>query len=100
MLQNLKHLLYLTDHTIFTPLELKQNTNTFTWYLKMPNIFQKHKDIIIEKTAEYQEALKKRMEVFIRDLEVYWDQVIEYEKWGDIKLLGRYRKKATILDNK
>lgn len=96
----MKHLLYLTDHTIFTPLELKQNTNTFTWYLKMPSIFQKHKEIIIDKTAEYQEALKKRIEAFMRDLEAYWEHVKEYEGWGDIKLLSRYRKKATILDNK
>lgn len=66
----------------------------------MPTVFQKHKEIVIDKTAEYQEALKKRIEAFIRDLEVFWDQVKEYEGWGDIKLLSRYRKKATILDNK
>ena len=99
-IQNLKHLLYLTDHTIYTPLEIKQNTNTFQWYLKMPSVFDEHKKIIAEKVVEYQDALKKRIEYFKRDLELYWDQVKVYDKWGDIKKLPKYKKKATILDNK
>ncbi|XP_055588743.1 dynein axonemal heavy chain 7 isoform X2 [Uranotaenia lowii] len=97
---NLGHLLYLTDHTIFTPLEIKQNNNTFQWYMKMPQVFQDHKNIISEKTVEYQDSLKRRIESFRRDLELYWGQLQEYDSWGDIKHLQRYKRKATGLDNK
>lgn len=66
----------------------------------MPSVFDDHKKIIAEKVIEYQDALKKRIEYFKRDLELYWDQVKVYDKWGDIKKLPKYKKKATILDNK
>lgn len=97
---NLSHLLYLTDYTIFTPLEIKQNNNTFQWYMKMATIFQDHKNIIAEKVVEYQDSLKRRIENFRRDLEIYWSQVKEYDSWGEIKNLHKYKKKATALDNK
>ncbi|XP_053674809.1 dynein axonemal heavy chain 7 [Anopheles nili] len=98
--KNLHHLLYLTDYTIFTPLEIKQNNNTFQWYMKMPTIFQDHKNIIAEKVIEYQDALKRRIESFRRDLELFWQQVKEYDSWGDIKNLQKFKKKATALDSK
>ncbi|XP_059609452.1 dynein axonemal heavy chain 7 [Phlebotomus argentipes] len=98
--QNMKELLWLFDHTIFTPLEIKQNSLTFQWYLKMPSVFKEHKQIIVEKTLEYQESLRRRIETFRRDLEVYWEQVQDYENWGDIKHLAKYKRKATLLDNK
>lgn len=66
----------------------------------MPSVFDDHKKIIAEKVVEYQDALKKRIDYFKRDLELYWDQVKVYDKWGDIKKLPKYKKKATILDNK
>lgn len=97
---NLQQLLFLTDYTILTPLEIKLNTNTFQCYLKMPSVFDNHKKIIAEKVIEYQEMLKKRIDYFKRDLETYWEQVQEYVKWGDIKKLPKYKKKATILDKK
>lgn len=98
--QNLGQLLYLTDYTILTPLEIKLNTNTFQWYLKMKSVFDDHKKIIAEKVIEYQEMLRKRIEFFKKDLEIYWEQVQEYVKWGDLKKLSKYKKKATILDRK
>lgn len=93
-------MLYLTDYTILTPLEIKLNTNTFQWYLKMPSVFEDHKKVISEKVIEYQEMLRKRIDYFKRDLELYWEQVQEYVKWGDLKKLSKYKKKATILDKK
>jgi dynein heavy chain, axonemal len=66
----------------------------------MPTVFEEHRVIIEEKTREYQEALKKRIEAFNKCLDTYWEQVKEYEKWGELKHLHRYKKKASILDNK
>lgn len=63
-------------------------------------MFDDHKKIIGEKTIEYQEQLKKRIEYFKRDLDLYWEQLQEYIKWGDLKKLSKYAKKATILHRK
>lgn len=86
--------------TIYSPLEIKQNSIAFQWYLKLPSVFKEHREIIAEKTVEYQELLRKRIELFRRDLEVYWEQVQDYDNWGDINNLGKYKKKATVLDHK
>jgi dynein heavy chain len=66
----------------------------------MPSIFQEHKQIIEEKVIEYQDSLRRRIESFRRDLDIYWQQVKEYDSWGEVKNLSKYKKKATILDNK
>lgn len=98
--QNMSHILWLMDHTIYSPLEIKNNSNTFQWFLKLPSIFEEHREIIAEKTIEYQDSLKKRIEAFRRELQTYYEQVQDYENWGDIKHLSRYKRKATILDNR
>lgn len=87
-------------HTIYSPLEIKQNSLTFQWYRKMSSVFKENREIIAEKTIEYQEFLRKRIEQFRRDLEIYWEQIQDYENWGDIGALAKYKKKANILDNR
>lgn len=96
--QNLDNILWLMDYTIYSPLEIKINSNTFQWYRKMPGVFAENRKILADKSIEYQESLKKRIEQFRRDLESYWDQVQEYDNWGEIKNLAKYKKKAAVLD--
>lgn len=86
--------------TLYTPLEIKQNSITFQWYLKIPSVFKENRDIVAEKTIEYQELLKRRIEQFRRDLEVYWDQVQDYENWGEIESMAKYKKKSGVLDSR
>lgn len=92
------HFLWLMDQTIFTPLEIKQNSMTFQWYLKMPSVFLQNQQIVDQKTIEYQELLRKRIEQFRRDLDLYWEQLSEYENWGDITVVSKYKRKASVLD--
>lgn len=96
--QNLDHFLWLMDQTIYTPLEIKQNSMTFQWYLKMPSVFLQNQQIVDQKTIEYQELLRKRIEQFRRDLDLYWEQLLEYENWGDITVVAKYKRKANVLD--
>lgn len=86
------------DQTIYTPLEIKQNSITFQWYLKMPSVFLQNQQIVEQKTIEYQELLRKRIEQFRRDLDLYWEQCLEYEHFGDITLVAKYKRKANVLD--
>lgn len=88
------------DYTIYTPLEIKQNSKTFQWYMRMSSVFKQNQEIVDEKTVEYQELLKRRIEQFRRDLDVYWDQVQEYDQYGDFDQLEKYKKKALVLDNR
>lgn len=88
------------DGTLYSPLEIKQNSMTFQWYVKMPSVFKENREIIAEKTIEYQELLRKRIEQFHKDLDVYWEQVQDYENWGEIEQLAKYKKKAGILDSR
>lgn len=94
----MSHILWLMDHTLYSPLEIKNNSNTFQWFLRLPSVFEEHLVIIADKTIEFQELLKKRIESFRKELQTYWEQVQEYETWGDIKQLAKYKRKATILD--
>lgn len=86
------------DHKIYTPLEIKQNSITFQCYLKMPSVFQQNQQIVEQKTVEYQEMLKKRIEQFRRDLDLFWEQLLDYENWGDIVIIAKYKRKAGVLD--
>ncbi|XP_031619236.1 LOW QUALITY PROTEIN: dynein heavy chain 7, axonemal [Contarinia nasturtii] len=95
---NLDHFLWLMDQIIYTPLEIKQNSITFQWYLKMPSVFLQNQKIVEQKTIEYQELLKKRIDQFGRDLDLYWEQLLEYENWGDITIVAKYKRKANVLD--
>lgn len=97
---NMGHILWLMDNTLYSPLEIKNNSNTFQWYLKLPSIFEEHRIIIADKTIEYQELLKKRIEAFRRELQNYFEQVQTYNEWGDIKQLSKYKRKAQVLDNR
>jgi dynein heavy chain len=53
-----KYMLFLADYTTFTLVEMKQNSTTFQWYLRMPSIFDEHRQIVEQKSAEYQEFLR------------------------------------------
>lgn len=86
------------DQTIYTPLEIKQNSITFQWYLKMPSVFFQNQQIVDQKSIEYQELLRKRIEQFRRDLDLYWEQLSEYENWSDIVMVAKYKRKVNVLD--
>lgn len=88
------------DQTIYTPLEIKQNSITFQWYLRMASVLSQNQKIVEEKTQEYQELLHKRIEQFRRDLDLYCEQLLEYENWGDIALVSKYKRKANVLDSR
>ncbi|KAH8377909.1 hypothetical protein KR093_007822, partial [Drosophila rubida] len=97
---NMTEILWLMDHTLYSPLEIKNNSNSFQWYLKLASVFEQHRLIIAEKMVEYQELLKKRIEMFRRELQNYFDQVQTYDTWGEIKQLSKYKKRATVLDQR
>jgi hypothetical protein len=49
---------FLLDNCTFAPGEIRSNNDTFSWNEKLPRIFENHKSIATDKTAQFQDALK------------------------------------------
>ncbi|EFN66875.1 Dynein heavy chain 7, axonemal [Camponotus floridanus] len=96
----MKYIIFLSDYHHLTPVELKSNNFAFQWYHKMPEIFEKHREIVASKTGEYQATLKASIDKFEQDLQIYEKYCNELQYWGNIEEIQRYKKKATSLDNK
>ncbi|TSM60567.1 Dynein heavy chain 7, axonemal [Bagarius yarrelli] len=84
----------------FSKLDINMNKKTFQWHLRMPAIFEKHKEIVKEKTEQFQVFLKTRCVKLVEDLESYAKQVEEFTSFGEVSELSRYLKKAQTLNSK
>ncbi|KAK9727723.1 Dynein heavy chain, N-terminal region 2 [Popillia japonica] len=96
----LKYMLFLSDHAMFTPVEMKQNNMTFWWYLRMARTIDEHREMVDQKMQEFQDSLNNRIQKFTDDLEVYARMVDDLQNNGNIEDLPKYHKKATQLDNR
>ncbi|XP_050489875.1 dynein axonemal heavy chain 7-like isoform X6 [Bombus huntii] len=96
----IKYIVVLSDYSILTPVELKINNFAFQWYYKLPDIFEQHREIAASKIGEFQNILKKKIEQFERELEIYAKYCDELQYWGNIEEIYRYKKKADRLENK
>ncbi|XP_017769738.1 PREDICTED: dynein heavy chain 7, axonemal-like [Nicrophorus vespilloides] len=96
----MKYVVYLSDHTVCTPVEMKQNNNTFWFYLRIVRTLDDYNEIVDTKILEFQGALQAKIDKFIQNLDIYGNMVSELQYNGDIELLPKYHKKATQLDNR
>lgn len=67
---------FLLDHCTLSPAEIRSNSQTFSWYDRLPQIFEEHKTIISEKTLQFQDALKVIKFYF----SMYTMYMVAYEK--------------------
>lgn len=49
---------FLLDVATLTPPQIRSNNQTFSWWDRLPTVFEEHKVIAGEKTIQFQEALK------------------------------------------
>ncbi|XP_053995911.1 dynein axonemal heavy chain 7-like isoform X3 [Hylaeus anthracinus] len=96
----IKYLVFLSDYSALSPVELKTNNFAFQWYHKLPEVLEQHRDIIASKSGEYQKSLRKRIEQFVRELETYRKYCDELQYWGNLEEIYRYKKKADRLEEK
>ncbi|VEN46856.1 unnamed protein product [Callosobruchus maculatus] len=94
------YILFLADHVLFTPVEMKVNNNAFQWYLHMPKVMEEHRQLVDSKIEEFQAVLAVRIQKFQDDLEVYAKMVEELQYNGNIDELAKYHKKATKLNDR
>ena len=49
---------FLLDNCTLAPAEIRSNSQTFSWYDRLPHTFEEHKLIVSDKTFQFQDALK------------------------------------------
>lgn len=96
----LSYELFLSDYTLLTGVELKQNGKTFQWVELINYVFAENKKMIEKKTKQLQNFLLNRISKFKIELENYQDQVAEFKQFGNVEMLSMYLEKAKILDDK
>uniref|UniRef100_UPI003AAEEA19 dynein axonemal heavy chain 7 n=1 Tax=Centroberyx gerrardi TaxID=166262 RepID=UPI003AAEEA19 len=93
-------LCFLIDYVTLSPTDMELNRQTYQWQARMPSIFEEHRQIIKDKTEQYQSGLKLRCARFVEELESYSMQVEEFTTFGDLTDLSKYLRKAQALSAK
>lgn len=96
----MKYMLFLADHALYSPVEIKQNNTTFLWYLRMPRVIEEHRQMVDSKMQYFQEKLNEKIKKFKDDLELYAKMVDDMQLNGNIDDLPKYHKKATQLETR
>ncbi|KAF5288993.1 hypothetical protein FQA39_LY03872 [Lamprigera yunnana] len=96
----MKYIVFLSDHMIFSMVDLKLNSAPFLWHFRMSKVFEQHKKMVDTKFVEFQELLLINIEKFKNDLTIYAKMVNELESNGNIHDLPKYHRKATRLNNR
>lgn len=55
--ESMNRLCFLAGYE-FSSIDISLNKETFQWYMRMPSIFDEHREIAKEKTVQFQEFLK------------------------------------------
>lgn len=96
----LSYELFLSDYTLLTGVELKQNGKTFQWVEQINYVFAENTKMIAQKTKQLQDFLLNRINKFKIEIENYQNQVAEFKQFGNVDNLSVYLDKANSLDNK
>lgn len=96
----LSYELFLSDYTLLTGVELKQNGKTFQWVELINFVFAENTKMIEQKTLQLQDLLLNRISKFKIELENYQNQVAEFKQFGNVEMLPMYLDKAKHLDDK
>ncbi|XP_044001131.1 dynein axonemal heavy chain 7-like isoform X2 [Aphidius gifuensis] len=94
------NIIFLSDYWLLSTDEISTNNSVFTWYHRMPKIFEDNLKIINDKTIEFKASLKLRYQKFEEELDLLSKQVDEIQHWGDIEEVFRYQKKIQNIENK
>ncbi|XP_033990468.1 LOW QUALITY PROTEIN: dynein heavy chain 7, axonemal [Trematomus bernacchii] len=93
-------LCFLMDFITLSPSDMELNTQTIQWLQRMPSIIREHRQILAEKTAQYQSGLEMCRQCFVEELESYSAQVEEFATLSDLTDLNKYLKKSQALNAK
>ena len=69
-------LFLLIDYATMSPSEMRLNSSTFSWPIRIATVIRDGQMLIADKTDKFQESLRRRRNQFLEELESYANQVI------------------------
>lgn len=91
---------FLINFITFTDDELAENTNTFVWVKRIDKVLIKSLITIYDKTIQFKEVLRERINLFNNELKKYKSEVDDMVDFGNINDINLYVEKARNLDKK
>ncbi|KAF2360954.1 Dynein heavy chain domain-2 [Trinorchestia longiramus] len=91
---------FLTENMSLSSEECEEAIKPLMCFIKLPEVFRLHLQIVTEKRAEYEALLKERREHFQEELTESAKTLEEFQELGDVAELHDYQKKARVLQTK
>ncbi|KAA0191397.1 hypothetical protein HAZT_HAZT007379 [Hyalella azteca] len=91
---------FLTENMSLSSEECEESIRPLVCFIRLPEVFRLHLQIITEKRTEYEAHLKERRERFQEELAEYARLLEEFQEFGDVAELHEYQKKAKSLEAK
>lgn len=91
---------FLSNFITLTEDELTENTNTFVWIKRIDKVLIKSTITINDKTIQFKEVLRDRINMFNTELKKYKSEVEEMVDYGNINEINMYVEKSRNLDKK
>ncbi|CAL4086129.1 unnamed protein product, partial [Meganyctiphanes norvegica] len=88
---------FLAENMALSAEECADTVQPLSWFIRLPEVFRQHLQIITEKRAEYEAQLKERREKFQEELQDYAEQSEEFQDLGDVNELHEYLRRAKSL---
>ncbi|KAK3894851.1 hypothetical protein Pcinc_001424 [Petrolisthes cinctipes] len=77
--------------------ECSDAVQPLAWFIRLPEVFRVHLQIITEKRAEYEANLRERREKFQEELGEYAVQLEDFQTLGDVNEIHEYLRRARAL---
>lgn len=61
-------MLFQVDYASFSPADMRLNNSVFQWHFRMPEVFEEHKKIINANRIQYENSLKVREYLYIKNV--------------------------------
>ncbi|KAK7077277.1 Dynein heavy chain 7, axonemal [Halocaridina rubra] len=88
---------FLAENMSLSSEECNDAVQPLAWFIRLPEVFRLHLQIITEKRAEYEANLKERREKFQEELAEYATQLEEFQTLGDHNEIHEYLRRAKAL---
>ncbi|XP_063845652.1 dynein axonemal heavy chain 7-like isoform X5 [Scylla paramamosain] len=92
-----QQLQYLAENMSLSSEECSDAVQPLAWFIRLPEVFRVHLQIITEKRAEYEANLRERREKFQEELAEYAVQLEEFQTLGDVNEIHEYLRRARAL---
>ncbi|XP_069175792.1 dynein axonemal heavy chain 7 isoform X4 [Procambarus clarkii] len=91
---------FLAENMSLSSEECNDAVQPLAWFIRLPEVFRVHLQIITEKRAEYEANLRERREKFQEELAEYAVQLEDFQTLGDHNEIHEYLRRAKSLHSR